>query len=271
MENATSRKIRIYSERKVRNGIWSVSIPIMFLWFTRLLFLDISSWKLLLTWPLMLGITIFLNSRVGWVLDHAIWIFEKDRVVRKAWGRTTTYSYRDIIKGLQKSPMKVARDSYRVPLDKGAIRFYYDTDIVRQRHLLASYRYLVKQIEEEIPGLPDMSKIMIEEMEQRRYYRKKRRNFGILVFAVSFLFPVVRNSAVEPAIFLIAAIAIGSQYLSLWEIFRGIYFGRKTEKKIEKRFANYPSINLYLQKISYYYLLVIGILTAGVNVFWIWF
>lgn len=161
MENATSRKIRIYSERKVRNGIWSVSIPIMFLWFTRLLFLDISSWKLLLTWPLMLGITIFLNSRVGWVLDHAIWIFEKDRVVRKAWGRTTTYSYRDIIKGLQKSPMKVARDSYRVPLDKGAIRFYYDTDIVRQRHLLASYRYLVKQIEEEIPGLPDMSKIMI--------------------------------------------------------------------------------------------------------------
>ena len=136
---------------------------------------------------------------------------------------------------------------------------------------MASYRYLVKQIEEEIPGLPDMSKIMIEEMEQRRYYRKKRRNFGILVFAVSFLLPVVRNSAVEPAIFLIAAIAIGSQYLSLWEIFRGIYFGRKTEKKIEKRFANYPNINLYLQKISYYYLLVIGILTAGVNVFWIWF
>ena len=70
MENATSRKIRIYSERKVRNGIWSVSIPIMFLLFTRLLFLDISSWKLLLTWPLMLGITIFLNSRVGWVLDQ---------------------------------------------------------------------------------------------------------------------------------------------------------------------------------------------------------
>ena len=65
MENATSRKIRIYSERKVRNGIWSVSIPIMFLWFTRLLFLDISSWKLLLTWPLMLGITIFSEFQGG--------------------------------------------------------------------------------------------------------------------------------------------------------------------------------------------------------------
>ena len=271
MESATSRKIRIYSERKVRTGIWTVSIPLMFAWFTKLLLLDISSWKLLLTWPLMLGITVFLNSRVGWLLDHAVWVFEKDRVVRKAWARTTAYSYRDIIGGLQKRPLKVTRDGYLVPLDKGVIRFYYDTDLVRQRHLLASYRYLVKQIEEEIPGLPDMSKIMMEEMEQRRYYRKKRRNFGILVFAVSFLLPVVRNSAVEPATFFIAAIAVGLQYLSLWEIFRGIYFGRKTEKKIEKRFVKYPNISLYLQRISYYYLLVIGILTAGVNLFWIWF
>ena len=271
MEKTTTRKIRIYSERKIRAWMWYFSIPLMLFVFLRLIIKDAESWLLLLIWPIMLGLISFLSSKIGKLLDHYLWIFEKDKIIRKMWNHTQSYSYLDVIHALQKNPLKVTKNGYVVPLPDREIHFFYDMDIVRQRHLLAAYRYLIKQIEEEIPDLPDMSKILIEEMDQRQYYRKKRKNYGIAALGFSFILSVVMNSAVEMDTALIGLLAIGVQYFSLWEIFRGIYFGKKVEEKIEKRFVKNPGIKLYLQRISYWYLIWMGILTVGCNLFWIWF
>ena len=129
------------------------------------------------------------------------------------------------------------------------------------------YRYLKKQIEDEIPNLPDMSKIIIEEMDQREYYRKKRRNYGIAALGVTLFIPLVLDAAsIIMGIFVIVI-----QYMALWNIFKAVYFGKKAEIKIEKRFAKDTEIKLHIRKVSYLYLIVVAVLMAGLNAFWIWF
>ena len=127
--------------------------------------------------------------------------------------------------------MKVTPYAYIVPMKDAPVKFYYDLDITRQRHLLNSYRYLKKQIEDEIPNLPDMSKIIIEEMDQREYYRKKRRNYGIAALGVTLFIPLVLDAA---SIIHGDLCAIVIQYMALWNIFKAVYFGKKAEIKIER-------------------------------------
>ena len=115
--------------------------------------------------------------------------------------------------------------------------------------------------------MPDMSKIIIEEMDQREYYRKKRRNYGIAALGVTLFIPLVLDAAsIIMGIFVIVI-----QYMALWNIFKAVYFGKKAEIKIEKRFAKDTEIKLHIRKVSYLYLIVVAVLMAGLNAFWIWF
>lgn len=268
MERQVKRNLRIYSERKWKTLFLSVSIPVMLFVIIVLIGLDWGGWQVLAIWLLMLAGIVFMHSKgIGWILDHYTWGFEWDGIVKRRWGRTKKYSYQELIQELREKPVKITPFAYVVPMKDGAIKFYYDLDTTRQRHLLNSYRYLKKQIEDEIPNLPDMSKIIIEEMDQREYYRKKRRNYGIAALGVSLFIPLILDSAsVVMGIFVIII-----QYISLWIIFKAIYFGKKAEIKIEKRFARDTEIELYIRKVSYLYLIVIAVLMVGLNIFWIWF
>lgn len=116
MEKTTTRKIRIYSERKIRACMWYFSIPMMLFVFLRLIIKDAESWLLLLIWPVMLGLISFLSSKIGKLLDLYLWIFEKDKIIRKIWNHTQSYSYLDVIHALQKNPLKVTKNGYVVPL-----------------------------------------------------------------------------------------------------------------------------------------------------------
>lgn len=268
MERQVKRNLRIYSERKWKTLFLSVSIPVMLFVIIVLIGLDWGGWQVLAIWLLMIAGIVFMHSKgIGWILDHYTWGFEWDGIVKRRWGRTKKYSYQDLIQELREKPVKITPFAYVVPMKDGAIKFYYDLDTTRQRHLLNSYRYLKKQIEDEIANLPDMSKIIIEEMDQREYYRKKRRNYGIAALGVSLFIPLILDSAsVVMGIFVIII-----QYISLWIIFKAIYFGKKAEIKIEKRFARDTGIELYIRKVSYLYLIVIAVLMVGLNIFWIWF
>lgn len=268
MERQAKRNLRIYSERKWKTLFLSVSIPVMLFVIIVLIGLDWGGWQVLAIWLLMLAGIVFMHSKgIGWILDHYTWGFEWDGIVKRRWGRTKKYSYQELIQELREKSVKITPFAYVVPMKDGAIKFYYDLDTTRQRHLLNSYRYLKKQIEDEIPNLPDMSKIIIEEMDQREYYRKKRRNYGIAALGVSLFIPLILDSAsVVMGIFVIII-----QYISLWNIFKAIYFGKKAEIKIEKRFVRDTEIELYIRKVSYLYLIVIAVLMVGLNIFWIWF
>ena len=172
--------MRIYSERKWKKVFLAVSIPVMLCVLLYLIGIDWGFWEVTPIWLLMLAGMVFMHSKgIGWILDHYTWGFEWDGIVKRRWGRTKKYSYQELIQELRGKKVKITPFAYVVPMKDGAIKFYYDLDTTRQRHLLNSYRYLKKQIEDEIPNLPDMSKIIIEEMDQREYYRKKRRNYGI--------------------------------------------------------------------------------------------
>ena len=61
------------------------------------------------------------------------------------------------------------------------------------------------------------------------------------------------------------------QYMALWNIFKAVYFGKKAEIKLEKRIAKDTEIKLHIRKVSYLYLIVVAVLMAGLNAFWIWF
>ncbi len=303
------------SERKWKKVFLAVSIPVMLCVLLYLIGIDWGFWEVTPIWLLMLAGMVFMHSKgIGWILDHYTWGFEWDGIVKRRWGRTKKYSYQELIQELRgkkvkitpfayvvpmkdgaikfyydldttrqrhllnsyrylkkqiedEIPVKITPFAYVVPMKDGAIKFYYDLDTTRQRHLLNSYRYLKKQIEDEIPNLPDMSKIIIGEMDQREYYRKKRRNYGIAALGVSLFIPLILDSAsVVMGIFVIII-----QYISLWIIFKAIYFGKKAEIKIEKRFARDTEIELYIRKVSYLYLIVIAVLMVGLNIFWIWF
>lgn len=268
MERQVKRNLRIYSERKWKTLFLSVSIPVMLFVIIVLMGLDWGGWQVLAIWLLMLAGIVFMHSKgIGWILDHYTWGFEWDGIVKRRWGRTKKYSYQELIQELREKPVKITPFAYVVPMKDGAIKFYYDLDTTRQRHLLNSYRYLKKQIEDEIPNLPDMSKIIIGEMDQREYYRKKRRNYGIAALGVSLFIPLVLDAAsIIMGIFVMLI-----QYISLWIIFKAIYFGKKAEIKIEKRFAKDTEIKLHIRKVSYLYLIVIAVLMVGLNIFWIWF
>ncbi len=262
------RKMRIYSERKVKSVFLAISIPLILIVTLGMIWKECELWQFWVIWLLMLAVTLFIkNKGIGWFLDHYLWLFENDGIVQQKWWRSRKYSYADVIQGMQKKPMKITPFAYVVPMKKGCIRFYYDMDVTRQRHLLTAYRYLIKQIKDEITGLPDMSKVLIEEMDQRAYCHKKRRNYTIAAFCMSMLIPLILETvSVIMGIFVLAV-----QYVSLWKIFTGIYFGRKSEERIKERFKRYTQVKLQQRRVSYVYLVVIVILMAGLNGFWIWF
>lgn len=84
---------------------------------------------------------------------------------------------------------------------------------------------------------------------------------------MSMLIPLILETvSVIMGIFVLAV-----QYVSLWKIFTGIYFGRKSEERIKERFKRYTQVKLQQRRVSYVYLVVIVILMAGLNGFWIWF
>lgn len=224
MERRQTRTMRIYSERKWKKVFLAVSIPVMLCVLLYLIGIDWGFWEVTPIWLLMLAGMVFMHSKgIGWILDHYTWGFEWDGIVKRRWGRTKKYSYQELIQELREKPVKITPFAYVVPMKDGAIKFYYDLDTTRQRHLLNSYRYLKKQIEDEIPNLPDMSKIIIGEMDQREYYRKKRRNYGIAALGVSLFIPLILDSAsVVMGIFVIII-----QYISLWIIFKAIYLEKK--------------------------------------------
>ena len=268
MERRQARTMRIYSERVWKKVFLTVSIPVTLCVLLYLIGIDWGFWEVTPIWLLMLAGMIFMHKKgIGWILDHYLWTFEWDGIGKKKWGRTKKYSYQELIQELREKPVKVTPYAYIVPMKDGPVKFYYDLDITRQRHLLNSYRYLKKQIEDEIPNLPDMSKIIIEAMDQREYYRKKRRNYGIAALGVTLFIPLVLDAAsIIMGIFVIVI-----QYMALWNIFKAVYFGKKAEIKIEKRFARDTEIKLHIRKVSYLYLIVVAVLMAGLNAFWIWF
>lgn len=277
VKQSDERKIRIYAEWKVKK--WFLWIEILLL-LILVLYLILDNHKMAVLWLLLLGIIFLINRKIGKILDRFVYEFLPEGIRRVTPRNSQMISYEEIVEGLLTKPMRVTTHAFQVPMKKGWLTMYYENDATRQRKLLVSYRYMLERIgervkegpkeqTEEMPRLPNMTKILISEMDQRFYYQKKRRNQIVGMFVYSLFFPLAMGNFAEEGTVLIAALGVFLQYTCLAALAKGIYFGKQVEEKIEKRLKKYTQVWVKLLNVSYLQIVIAGILMIMLNAYWI--
>lgn len=214
------------------------------------LFLDITEIVPGMRYPfvLMFVFSLALSWKEKYIMKRCVWRFDEKGICRSLLGMKEYVSYGEIRDALQRKKIKIAAASFKIPKKRGYITFHYEVgnDTV-QEIIIESYKFLMKEINVEIPRL---SLKVIRQMDRSFYYKTNRRNCAIfmLLAAVPMLFAGRENPVAG-----ILAVALGQyvQYTMLGCLFKAIYFGKKAEERISGMFAPYENAELRRVKVSY--------------------
>ncbi len=182
------------------------------------------------------------------IMKRCVWRLDEEGIRRSFFGMKEYVSYGEIREALQSKKVKITAAAFKIPKKRGYITFHYEVgnDTV-QKTIIESYKFLMKEINVEIPYL---SLKVIRQMDRSFYYKNDRRNCVIfmLIAAVPMLFAGKENPFAG-----ILAVALGLyvQYTMLSNLFKGIYFGKKVEERISGMFAPYENAELRRVKVSY--------------------
>ena len=207
-------------------------------------------------------VCLVLNWQEKNITKQCIWIFEKEGIRRSFLGLEDYVSYREIHEALQSKKVKITATAFKLPRKRGYITFHYEVGNDKvQKVILESYEFLMKEINVEIPRF---SLKVIRQMDRSFYFKRDRRNCVIfmLLSAIPMIFVGKENSL---AGFLFAALGQLVQYTMLGYLFKGIYFGKKVEKRISNMFAPYKNAELRKVKVSYMLLVPAVLLAAAAN------
>lgn len=205
---------------------------------------------------------LFLRWQEKNIMKRCVWNFGAEGACRRIWGFESCVSYGEINEALQSRKIKVTATAFQIPKMKGYITFHYEVGNDKaQIATMESYKFLLKHISVKTPPL---SLRVIQQMDRSFYYKRIRRNCALFmpVFAIPMIF--VGSESV-----LIGFLRVGlgqiAQYAMLLFLFRGIYFGKKAEKKIEDMFAPYGNVELRRVNVSYARMAVSVVLSAAAN------
>ncbi|MBC5743010.1 hypothetical protein FMM74_005310 [Lachnospiraceae bacterium MD308] len=173
-----------------------------------------------------------------WCLNHFIkrcmWELKDDCIKRIMPWNVREISYEEIREALQTKNVKITMHAFQVPKRRGWIPFYYEVgNKSDQRKIKKSYEFLAAKVS---AGMPKMTQRLIGQIDRSFLYRKDRRNGSIFM---------------------------------LNRLFKGIYFGKKTEQKIQEIVESYPNTRLRRVIVSYEQMVLTVLLAAALNLFWL--
>lgn len=215
---------------------------------------------------------------MGWLLSYIIiqwclnrfakgcmWKLQEDCIRRIILGNVREISYEEIAEALQTKKVKIAMHGFWIPKKWGFITFYYEIgNEGLQKRIKKSYEFLAEKIPAQ---LPKMSQRLTGQIDRSFLYRKDRRWCSVFMLLASLLMLFVEyESPPTNIVFIILGLYI--QFFMLNELFKGIYFGKKTEQKIQEIIGPYPNTELRKVRASYAQMVVIVLLTAALNLFW---
>ena len=161
--------------------------------------------------------------------------------------------------------MKITADAFLVPKRRGYLAFYYEVgNEGAQRGIKKSYEFLAAKVPVE---LPKMTQRLIGQMDRSFLYRKDRRNCSFFMLLASLLMLFVEHESLPTNIILVI-LGLYIQFHMLNELFKGIYFGKRTERKIQEMTAACPNTKLRRVRVSYAQMVIVVLLTASLNLFW---
>lgn len=258
--NEKKYEIPMFSARAARRmGTGVMIFAVLFLFFD---LIGIESGKT----AVLVSVVIFiiLYGCLSHIMKRCVWKLQEDCIKEIGIGGGRDIPYEEIREALLRRKIKITTSSFKVPKKRGYISFHYEVGNAKlQKEIKESYRFLAEKVPAEFPKL---TKTVIQQMDRRFFYRKDRRNSSIVMILSSF---VMLLYDVGPVIWCVIVVGLGQvvQYLMLDSLFRGIYFGKKVEEKIQKAFAGYVNIKLCKVWISYVQMTTVVLLTALMNLF----
>lgn len=196
------------------------------------------------------------------IMKRCVWKLQEDCVREAGLTGSREISYEEITEALRIKRIKVTTTSFKVPKRRGYISFHYEVGNTKlQKEIKESYRFLGEKVSAEFPKL---TKTVIQQMDRRFFYRKDRRSSSIVMILSSFVMLLYKTG---PVIWCIVVVGFGQliQYLMLDNLFKGIYFGKKVEEKIQKTFAASSNVSVRRVWISYIQMALVVLLTAFMN------
>lgn len=263
----SKHEIPIFSERMKRKIGLGVSIIVSALFLIMLLEMEGNGE----TKIVMLGIGWLVSYMIAdWCLDRfserCKWRLQNDCIRRIMPGSVRDITYEEIFEALQAKKVKITMDAFLVPKRRGYLVFYYEVgNGGAQREIKKSYEFLAAKMPVE---LPKMTQRLIGQMDRSFLYRKVRRSCSFFMLLASLLMLFVERESLPTNIILV----ILGQYIQfhmLNGLFKGIYFGKITEGKIQEITAAYPNTKLRRVRVSYAQMAIIVLLTAALNLLWI--
>lgn len=206
---------------------------------------------------------------VSWCLNHymekCVWRLQGGCIRRVMFGVSRDFSYEEIIEALQTRKVKINTNAFLVPKGKGYIAFHYEVGNEKlQKEIKESYEFLAEKLSIKLPKL---SQRAIHQMDRSFFYRMTRRKCSIIMLLASFLMRFVEFDSILMSLMIVGC-AQAIQYSRLNKLFKAIYFGRMEEEKIQKTFEPYSNVKLRKVWVSYIQMLLMVLLTAALNLFW---
>lgn len=199
-------------------------------------------------------------------MKRCVWRFQEDCIKEIGLAGIRDISYGEIAEALQSRKIRIQTTRYQVPKRRGYISFHYEVGNSKlQKEIKESYRFLEEKVSMKLPRL---TRTVIQQMDRRFCYKKDRISCSIVMLLVSFTMFFYRY---EPMLRSVAIVGTfqAIQYLMLGSVFKGIYFGKKTEEKIQETAAKYPNAELKKVRVTYVPMAIVAVLTALLNLFWI--
>lgn len=206
---------------------------------------------------------------ISWCLSHymkkCVWRLQSDCIRRVMFGANRDFSYQEIIEALQTRKVKISTNAFLVPKRRGYIAFHYEVGNPNlQKEIKESYEFLETKLSVKLPKL---SQRAIHQMDRSFFYRTTRWKCSIIMLLASFLMIFVKYDYALMSIIL-AGGGQAIQYAMLNKLFKAVYFGRKEEEKLRKTFEPYSNVKLRKVWVSYIQMLIMVLLTAALNLFW---
>lgn len=195
------------------------------------------------------------------------WSFQEDCIRKNMFGHSREISYTEVAEALRTRKIKITATAFRIPEKRGYISFYYAVGNSKaQEKIRRSYQFLEKKVRIQ---LPELSQKVIRYMDRSAFYKKDRTRCSFFMLLSTILMAFVNEESVIYA-FMVIALCQYVQYSMLEFLFKGIYFGKRAEEKIQSLFAPYPHVELRKARISYVQMALMTLLTAAMNLFWLY-
>ncbi len=198
-------------------------------------------------------------------LKKCVWRLQKDSIKKVMFGISKDISYEEMTEALQTRKVKITSKAFLVPKRRGYIAFYYEVgNADLQKKIKEGYEFLVEKTSVKLPKL---SQKTIRQMDRSFFYRITRIKCSAIMLVASFFMIFVEYETILASI-IIVGVGQVIQYNMLNKLFKAVYFEKKEEEKIQKTFEPYPDVKLRKVKPSYVHLAVMAVLTAALNLFW---